>query len=48
MALHLKTMPEVKGMDQYARSMFAYFISYLYLLFTVLILGKLMMGYGFF
>ena len=48
MALHLKTMPEVKGMDQYARSMFAYSISYLFLLFTALILGKLVMGYGFF
>ncbi|MBU2784431.1 protoheme IX farnesyltransferase [Acidithiobacillus ferriphilus] len=48
MALHLKALPEGQEMDRYARRMFAYSISYLFLLFTALILGKLVMGYGFF
>ena len=48
MALHLKALPEGKEMDQYARRMFAYSISYLFLLYTALILGKLVMSYGFF
>ncbi|WP_414041062.1 heme o synthase [Acidithiobacillus sp. M4-SHS-6] len=47
MALRLKALPEGPEMDQYARSMFAYSISYLFLLYTALILGKLVMGYGF-
>ena len=47
MALHLKALPEGKEMDQYARRMFAYSISYLFLLYTALILGKLVMSYGF-
>ncbi len=48
MALRLKGLPEGKEMDQYARRMFAYSISYLFLLFTALILGKLVMSYGLF
>ena len=48
MALRLKGLPEGQEMDRYARRMFAYSISYLFLLFTALILGKLVMGYGFF
>ena len=48
MALRLKGLPEGKEMDQYARRMFAYSISYLFLLFTALILGKLVMSHGFF
>ncbi|MBU2792839.1 protoheme IX farnesyltransferase, partial [Acidithiobacillus thiooxidans] len=36
--------PEGQEMDQYARSMFAYSISYLFLLYTALILGKLLLG----
>ena len=47
MALHLKALPEGKEMDQYARRMFAYSISYLFLLYTALILGKLVMRHGF-
>ena len=48
MALRLKGLPEGKEMDRYARRMFAYSISYLFLLFTALILGKLVMSYGLF
>ncbi|MDD2748017.1 MAG: heme o synthase [Acidithiobacillus ferrooxidans] len=48
MALRLKGLPEGPEMNRYARRMFAYSISYLFLLFTALILGKLVMGYGFF
>ncbi|MBE7567962.1 protoheme IX farnesyltransferase, partial [Acidithiobacillus sp. HP-11] len=44
MALRLKALPEGQEMDQYARSMFAYSISYLFLLYTALILGKLLLG----
>ena len=48
MALRLKGLSEGPEMNRYARRMFAYSISYLFLLFTALILGKLVMGYGFF
>jgi protoheme IX farnesyltransferase len=48
MALRLKGLHEGPEMNRYARRMFAYSISYLFLLFTALILGKLVMGYGFF
>ncbi len=46
MALQLKKMPEGPDMDRYARKMFAYSITYLFLLFTWLIVGKALMAYG--
>lgn len=46
MALRLRTLPEGPEMDRYARRMFLYSISYLFLLFTALILGKLVMSHG--
>ncbi len=46
MALRLRTLPEGPEMDRYARRMFLYSISYLFLLFTALILGKLIMSHG--
>ncbi|WP_437560637.1 heme o synthase [Acidithiobacillus sulfuriphilus] len=46
MALRLRTLPEGLEMDRYARRMFLYSISYLFLLFTALILGKLIMSHG--
>ncbi|WP_308389832.1 heme o synthase [Acidithiobacillus sp. AMEEHan] len=46
MALHLRKLPEGEEMDRYARKMFAFSISYLFVLFTALILGKVAMAYG--
>ncbi len=43
MALRLRALPEGAEMDKYARQMFAFSISYLFLLFTALILGKLVL-----
>lgn len=46
MALRLRKLPESAEMDLYARKMFAFSISYLFLLFTALLVGKAILGYG--
>lgn len=46
MALRLRKLPEGAEMDLYARKMFAFSITYLFLLFTALLLGKVVMAYG--
>ena len=46
MALRLRKLPEGTEMDLYARKMFAFSITYLFLLFTALLLGKVLMAYG--
>ncbi|MEY2342725.1 heme o synthase [Acidithiobacillus sp. IBUN Pt1247-S3] len=46
MALRLRKLPEGAEMDLYARKMFAFSISYLFLLFTALLVGKALLGYG--
>ena len=48
MAVRLHGLAEGEAMDRYARRMFFYSISYLFLLFTALILGKLVIEYGLF
>ncbi|MDD3761060.1 MAG: heme o synthase [Acidithiobacillus sp.] len=48
MALRLRRLPEGAEMDLYARKMFAFSISYLFLLFTALLVGKALLSYGFF
>ena len=48
MAVRLHGLAEGEAMDRYARRMFFYSISYLFLLFTALILGKLVIDYGLF
>ncbi|WP_308389065.1 heme o synthase [Acidithiobacillus sp. AMEEHan] len=47
MALRLRKLPEGAEMDLYARKMFAFSISYLFLLFTALLVGKALLSYGF-
>ncbi|MGC9127762.1 MAG: heme o synthase [Acidithiobacillus sp.] len=46
MALRLKGMRIDADMDRYARRLFAFSISYLFLIFTALLLGKAALAYG--
>jgi protoheme IX farnesyltransferase len=46
MALRLQRMAIDADMDRYARRLFAFSISYLFLIFTALLLGKAAVSYG--